>query len=144
MRHVKGSHIVVPRVHPEEHAYILQNIDKRIAFIIPFQEHYSLIGTTDVPVDEYEHPAITEDEIDYLLQLVNSYLAKPLTRADVVWSFSGVRPLHDDGSSDPAAVTRDYVFKVDVLDANGNVISTTTVLPTSNTAWPIRSNWWRA
>ena len=116
VRHVKGSHIVVPRVHPEEHAFILQNIDKRIAFIIPYQEHYSLIGTTDVPVDEYEHPAITEDEIDYLLQLVNSYLAKPLTRADVVWSFSGVRPLHDDGSSDPAAVTRDYVFKVDALE----------------------------
>jgi D-erythritol 1-phosphate dehydrogenase len=116
VRHVKGSHIVVPRVHPEEHAYILQNIDKRIAFIIPYQEHYSLIGTTDVPVDEYEHPAITDDEIDYLLELVNSYLAKPLTRADVVWSFSGVRPLHDDGSSDPAAVTRDYVFKVGALE----------------------------
>jgi D-erythritol 1-phosphate dehydrogenase len=116
VRHVKGSHIVVPRVHAEEHAYILQNVDKRIAFIIPYQEHYSLIGTTDIPVDEYEHPVITEDEIDYLLQLVNSYIAKPLTRADVVWSFSGVRPLHDDGSSDPAAVTRDYVFKLDALE----------------------------
>ena len=115
VRHVKGSHIVVPRVHPEEHAYILQNADKRIVFIIPYRGHYSLIGTTDIPVEEYEHPAITEDEIDYLLQLVNSYLAKPLTKADVVWSYSGVRPLHDDGSTDPAAVTRDYVFKVDAL-----------------------------
>ena len=85
-------------------------------FVIPYQEHYSLIGTTDVPVDEYEHPAISDDEIDYLLELVNSYLAKPLTRADVVWTYSGVRPLHDDGSTDPAAVTRDYVFKVDALD----------------------------
>ncbi len=75
VRHVKGSHIVVPRVHPEEHAYILQNADKRIVFIIPYQQHYSLIGTTDVPVDEYEHPAISGDEIDYLLDLVNSYLA---------------------------------------------------------------------
>ena len=116
VRHVKGSHIVVPRVHPEEHAYILQNADKRIGFVIPYQDHYTLIGTTDVPVEEYEHPAISEDEIDYLLELVNSYLATPLTRADVVWSYSGVRPLHDDGSSDPAAVTRDYVFKVDALD----------------------------
>jgi glycerol-3-phosphate dehydrogenase len=116
VRHVKGSHIVVPRVHAEEHAYILQNADKRIGFVIPFQEHYSLIGTTDVPVDEYEHPAISDAEVDYLLELVNSYLATPLTRADVVWSFSGVRPLHDDGSSDPAAVTRDYVFKVDALE----------------------------
>jgi glycerol-3-phosphate dehydrogenase len=117
VRHVKGSHIVVPRVHPEEHAYILQNADKRIGFVIPYQDHYTLIGTTDIPVDEYERPKISEDEIDYLLELVNSYLATPLTRADVVWSYSGVRPLHDDGSSDPAAVTRDYVFKVDALDS---------------------------
>ena len=116
VRHVKGSHIVVPRVHPEEHAYILQNADNRIVFVIPYQEHYSLIGTTDIPVEEYEHPAITEDEIDYLLQLVNSYLAKPLIRSDVVWSYSGVRPLHDDGSTNPAAVTRDYVFKIDALE----------------------------
>ena len=116
VRHVKGSHIVVPRVHPEEHAYILQNADKRIGFVIPYQEHYSLIGTTDIPVDDYERPAISDAEIDYLLELVNSYLATPLTRADVVWSFSGVRPLHDDGSSDPTAVTRDYVFKVDALE----------------------------
>ena len=56
MRHVKGSHIVVPRVHPEEHAYILQNADNRIVFVIPYQERYSLIGTTDVPVDDYERP----------------------------------------------------------------------------------------
>ncbi len=115
VRHVKGSHIVVPRIHPEEHAYILQNADKRIGFIIPYQEHYSLIGTTDVAVDAYDQPAITDEETDYLLQLVNSYLATPLNRGDVVWSYSGVRPLHDDGSSDPAAVTRDYVFKVDAL-----------------------------
>ena len=71
MRHIKGSHIVVPRVHPEEHAYILQNADKRIVFIIPYHEHYSLIGTTDIPVDAYEQPAIANEEIDYLLQLVN-------------------------------------------------------------------------
>jgi D-erythritol 1-phosphate dehydrogenase len=116
VRHVKGSHIVVPRVHPEEHAYILQNADKRIVFVIPYQDHYSLIGTTDIAVDEYERPQISPAEVDYLLQLVNSYLAKPLTRADVVWTYSGVRPLHDDGSTDPAAVTRDYVFKVDALD----------------------------
>jgi glycerol-3-phosphate dehydrogenase len=116
VRHIKGSHIVVPRVHPGEHAYILQNADKRIVFIIPYHEHYSLIGTTDIAVDAYEHPAIAEDEIDYLLQLVNSYLAKPLAKSDVVWTYSGVRPLHDDGSTDPAAVTRDYVFRVDALE----------------------------
>ncbi len=115
VRHVKGSHIVVPRVHPEEHAYILQNADNRIVFVIPYQEHYSLIGTTDVPVDEFEHPQISEDETDYLLKLANAYLERPLSRADVVWSYSGVRPLYDDGEGDPSAITRDYVLKVDAL-----------------------------
>jgi glycerol-3-phosphate dehydrogenase len=113
VRHVKGSHIVVPRVHEEEHAYILQNADKRIVFVIPYQQHYSLIGTTDVPVDEYAEPRISDDEIDYLLRLANGYLAQPLSRADIVWTWAGVRPLYDDGSSDPSAVTRDYVLKVD-------------------------------
>jgi glycerol-3-phosphate dehydrogenase len=116
VRHVKGSHIVVPRVHPEEHAYILQNSDQRIVFVIPWLERYSLIGTTDVPVDEYEAPHISDDEIDYLLELANAYLAKPLQRSDVVWTYSGVRPLYDDGSSDPSAVTRDYVLKVDATE----------------------------
>ena len=113
VRHVKGSHIVVPRVHDQDHAYILQNADRRIVFVIPYQHDYSLIGTTDVVVSEYEHPQISPDETDYLLELVNRYLASPLSREDVVWSYSGVRPLYDDGESDPAAITRDYVLKVD-------------------------------
>jgi D-erythritol 1-phosphate dehydrogenase len=113
VRHIKGSHIVVPRVHTEKHAYILQNADKRIVFVIPYQEEYSLIGTTDIAVEEYEHPEITRDEIDYLCSMVNAYLAKPIGPADVVWSYSGVRPLYDDGSADPSAVTRDYVLKLD-------------------------------
>jgi glycerol-3-phosphate dehydrogenase len=113
VRHVKGSHIVVPRLHKEEHAYILQNADNRIVFVIPYQERYSLIGTTDVAVDDYADPAISRDEIDYLLALANGYLATPLAAGDIVWTYSGVRPLHDDGSSDPSAVTRDYVLKVD-------------------------------
>ncbi len=116
VRHVKGSHIVVPRVHPEAHAYILQNADNRIVFVIPFQTKYSLIGTTDVPVDDYADPAISRDEVDYLLALANGYLATPLSRTDIVWTYSGVRPLYDDGSSDPSAVTRDYVLKVDAGD----------------------------
>jgi glycerol-3-phosphate dehydrogenase len=116
VRHVKGSHIVVPRVHQEEHAYILQNSDNRIVFVIPYQERYSLIGTTDVPVDEYDVPRISDAEIDYLIDLANAYLAKPLTRGDVAWTYAGVRPLYDDGASDPSAITRDYVLKVDALD----------------------------
>lgn len=113
VRHVKGSHIVVPRVHAEDHAYILQNADKRIVFVIPFHDRYSLIGTTDVPVTEYEHPEISATEIDYLLKLANAYLDKPLSRADIVWTYSGIRPLYDDGKSDPSAITRDYVLKLD-------------------------------
>ncbi len=116
VRHVKGSHIVVPRVHDEEHAYILQNSDQRIVFVIPWQERYSLIGTTDVPVDDWDAPRISDDEIDYLIALANGYLAKPIARADIVWSYSGVRPLYDDGSSNPSAVTRDYVLKVEATE----------------------------
>ncbi len=113
VRHVKGSHIVVPRVHAEDHAYILQNADKRIVFVIPYQDAYSLIGTTDVPIADFERPEIDDAEIEYLLKLANSYLDKPLTRADIRWTFAGVRPLYDDGASDPSAITRDYVFKLD-------------------------------
>ena len=119
VRHVKGSHIVVPRVHAEDHAYLLQNADKRIVFVIPYQDRYSLIGTTDAPTEDFEKPEISGEEIDYLLTLANTYLAKPLTRADVAWTYSGVRPLYDDGASDPSAITRDYVFKLDTGTAPG-------------------------
>ncbi len=123
VRHVKGSHIVVPRVHGEDHAYILQNADNRIVFVIPFQERYSLIGTTDVPVTEFEHPEISDAEVDYLLTLANTYLDHPLTKADVVWSFSGIRPLYDDGASDPSAITRDYVLKLDGGETGAPLLS---------------------
>ena len=123
VRHVKGSHIVVPRVHTEQHAYILQNADNRIVFVIPYEERYSLIGTTDVPVEGFEHPHISEEEVQYLLDLANAYLEKPLGRRDVVWTYSGVRPLYDDGASDPSAVTRDYVLKMDAADGATPVLS---------------------
>ena len=123
VRHVKGSHIVVPRVHAEDHAYILQNADKRIVFVIPFADKYSLIGTTDVPVSDFEHPEISESEIEYLLKLANTYLEKPLTKADVVWTFSGIRPLYDDGQSDPSAITRDYVLKQDGAETGAPLLS---------------------
>jgi glycerol-3-phosphate dehydrogenase len=123
VRHVKGSHIVVPRVHAETHAYILQNADNRIVFVIPYQEHYSLIGTTDIPVTAFEHPHIGDDEVKYLLDLANAYLDKPLARDDIAWTYSGVRPLYDDGASDPSAVTRDYVLKVDAENGAAPVLS---------------------
>jgi glycerol-3-phosphate dehydrogenase len=123
VRHVKGSHIVVPRVHREAHAYILQNADNRVAFIIPYQGEFSLIGTTDVAVKEFEAPAISRDETEYLCEIANAYLARPIASSDVVWSYSGVRPLYDDGSVDPSDVTRDYVLELDVASDGAPVLS---------------------
>jgi glycerol-3-phosphate dehydrogenase len=111
IKHVKGSHIVVSRIHEGEHAYILQNPDNRIIFIIPYMENWSLIGTTDVAVDAFENPAISAEETAYLCAMASSYCARPLKPQDVVWSYSGVRPLYDDGASEAAAVTRDYVLR---------------------------------
>jgi glycerol-3-phosphate dehydrogenase len=114
VRLVKGSHIIVPRVHAHGHAYILQNADARVVFVIPYQGRFSLIGTTDVAVERIEEAAsITEAETAYLLEAANRFLAKPLAASDVVSSYAGVRPLYDDGSTNPSEITRDYVLKVD-------------------------------
>jgi len=114
---VKGSHVVVPRAYPGEHAFILQNHDKRIVFMIPYERRFTLIGTTDVAVASLaEARAIGVDETRYLLAAVNRYLARPLAEYDVAWSYTGVRPLYDDGSSDPSAITRDYTLVVDERD----------------------------
>jgi D-erythritol 1-phosphate dehydrogenase len=113
VRHVKGSHIIVPRVHTGNHAYILQNKDGRIVFVIPYFERFSLIGTTDVPVTDFAAPKISEEETQYLLDLANTYLAVPLTRKDIVSSYAGVRPLYDDGDDNPSEITRDYTLKLD-------------------------------
>jgi len=114
VRLVKGSHIIVPKVHSQRHAYILQNPDKRVVFIIPYESQFSLIGTTDVPVKTIQEAAhITDSETDYLLTAANRALAKQLTRADVVSTYAGVRPLYDDGSANPSQVTRDYVLRLD-------------------------------
>jgi D-erythritol 1-phosphate dehydrogenase len=118
VRLVKGSHIVVPKVHSLGHACILQNTDKRVIFVIPFEGKWSLIGTTDVPVNTPEEAVdITQGETDYLIEAANRFLAKPISKADVVWTFAGVRPLYDDGKSDPSSITRDYTFE---LDADGD------------------------
>jgi glycerol-3-phosphate dehydrogenase len=113
LRLVKGSHIVVPRVFTHDHAYIFQNPDKRIIFAIPYEGDFTLIGTTDIEI-EGDDPAgarITEDEIGYLCTQASRYFEKPIVPADVVWTYSGVRPLLDDESGDPSAVTRDYLLE---------------------------------
>src|SRR5207253_699245 len=110
----KGSHIVVPRLYDGEQAYILQNDDRRIVFVIPYEDAFTLIGTTDVPFEgDPAGVAITPDEIHYLCRAVSRWFARPPQPEDVVWSYSGVRPLYDDQSSSVSAVTRDYVFDLD-------------------------------
>lgn len=120
VKHIKGSHIIVPRVHDAPHAYILQNKDGRIVFVIPYFERFSLIGTTDVEVKDFTAPQISDQEIDYLLELANTYLAKSLTRADIVSTYAGVRPLYNDGDDNPSEITRDYTLKLDVEPASGS------------------------
>lgn len=124
VRLVKGSHIVVPKVHSLGHACILQNTDKRVIFVIPFEGKWSLIGTTDVPVATPEEAVdITPQETDYLIEAANRFLAKPISKADVVWTFAGVRPLYDDGKSDPSSITRDYVLELDDEGGSAPVLS---------------------
>ena len=124
VRLVKGSHIVVPRLHPGDHAIILQNDDERVVFVIPFEDDYSLIGTTDVIVsDAPESTAISDDEIDYLCRAVNRYLAKPCRPDDVVWSFAGMRPLFGDDVSSASEVSRDYALELDRHDDRPPLLS---------------------
>lgn len=113
IRLIKGSHIVVPRMHDENRAYILQNSDQRIVFVIPWLQHYSMIGTTDM---EYKgDPArarCSEEEKDYLCASVNQYFQSSVSRDDIIWDFAGVRPLCEDESDSPQAITRDYTMEL--------------------------------
>jgi glycerol-3-phosphate dehydrogenase len=114
VRLVQGSHIVVRKLYDHDRAYMFQNSDGRIVFAIPYQDDFTLIGTTD---RDYEgDPAkvkASTEEIKYLCDSVSEYLAKPVKPEDVVWTYSGVRPLYDDGASEAKAATRDYVFELD-------------------------------
>ncbi|QBM76190.1 glycerol-3-phosphate dehydrogenase [Sphingomonas sp. AAP5] len=116
VRLVKGSHIVVPKLFEGTHSYILQQPDRRIVFAIPYQGEFTEIGTTDIPVDAPEDAKIDDAEIAYLCDAVNLHFSKQITPADVTSTWSGVRPLYDDGASEAKAVTRDYVLE---LDTNG-------------------------
>jgi glycerol-3-phosphate dehydrogenase len=114
LRLIKGSHIVVPQLHEGDHAFLLQNDDGRAIFVIPFEGRYSLIGTTEVVYEDKPGPVEIEAyEIEYLCAAVNQYFERQVKPGDVVWSFSGLRPLCDDGNTDPGAITRDYVLEED-------------------------------
>jgi glycerol-3-phosphate dehydrogenase len=114
VRLVQGSHIVVRKLYEHDRAYVFQNSDGRIVFVIPYQDDFTLIGTTDR--DYHGDPSkvsATSAEIKYLCDSVSEYLAKPVKPEDVVWTYAGVRPLYDDGASEAKAATRDYVFELD-------------------------------
>ncbi|WP_259779503.1 glycerol-3-phosphate dehydrogenase [Aestuariispira ectoiniformans] len=114
IRLVKGSHIVVPRLFEHNYCYIFQNPDGRIVFAIPYENDFTLVGTTDV--DYQGNPSDTKisgEEVDYLCKLINQYFEKKITADDVVWNYSGVRPLYGEDSENASAVTRDYTLDLE-------------------------------
>ncbi|MDF1655316.1 MAG: glycerol-3-phosphate dehydrogenase [Coxiellaceae bacterium] len=126
LRLIKGSHIVVPKLYHGDQAYILQNIDKRIIFAIPYQKKYSLIGTTDeVFHDSPDQAHITHEEIDYLTVLANHYFKKSISANDIVWQYSGVRPLLDEEGKLPSEISRDYQVILDQYSDNTPLLTVT-------------------
>jgi len=131
VRLVKGSHIVVPKLFDHAYTYIFQNADNRVLFAVPYEQNYTLLGTTDVEVDD--KPAkqhIDTNEIDYICKSVGEYFEKPIDANTVVWSYAGVRPLYDDASENASKVTRDYKLDLDerknapILSVYGGKITT--------------------
>ncbi|MGY3176608.1 glycerol-3-phosphate dehydrogenase [Pseudomonas sp. TE12234] len=111
IRLIQGSHLIVPKLYEGEHAHILQNEDQRIVFTIPYLNQFTLIGTTDREyTGDPAKVAITDGETDYLLKVVNAHFKKQISRDDILHSYSGVRPLCNDESDNPSAVTRDYTL----------------------------------
>lgn len=124
IRLIQGSHIIVPRMFEHQQAYILQNEDGRIVFAIPYLERFTLIGTTD---REYQgDPSkvqITDEETDYLLRVVNAHFKKSISREDILHSYAGVRPLCDDESDEPSAITRDYTLSLSAENEQAPLLS---------------------
>ncbi len=124
IRMVKGSHIVTRRLYEHDRCYIFQNADGRICFAIPYEQDFTLIGTTDQDFDgDPTAIGITEQETAYLCGAVSDYFARPVTQADIVWSYAGVRPLYDDGASKAQAATRDYVLTLDAPEQGAPLLS---------------------
>ena len=113
IRLVKGSHIITNKIYDEDVAFTLQNNDKRIIFVIPYKEKYSLIGTTEIEVNSPEKNSIDDSEITYLINCVNSYFKKQISKEDIVDTYSGIRPLIED-FSEATKVTRDYIFDLNI------------------------------
>ena len=131
VRLVRGSHIVTKSLFDHDKCYFFQGTDGRIIFAIPYETDFTLIGTTDAEHDDpSQKPVCTDEERDYLVAFANQYFRQDITKDDVVWTYSGVRPLYDDGASSATAATRDYTLKVDenggapILNIFGGKITT--------------------
>ena len=118
VRLVKGSHIIVPRLFEHRFAYLFQNADRRVVFALPYERQFTLIGTTDLDyAGDPASPRIEAAEVEYLCATPNRYFRQQITRADVRWSYSGVRPLLADESRDASGVTRDYALDIEDREA---------------------------
>ncbi len=121
---VKGSHILLPRLYAGDEAYLLQHTDKRVLFLIPYLDRYTLIGTTEVKLGNMiAKPMITADEINYLCEAVNRYLRQPITAQNIVASYSGVRPLFDESNNGNSQLSRDYQLKHSKYTANSSLLT---------------------
>jgi glycerol-3-phosphate dehydrogenase len=121
IRLIKGSHIVVPQLYEGDHAYLLQQPDKRVVFAVPYHHGTTMVGTTDIAVDAPEDAQIDDVEIAYLCDAANLYFKRTISPADIVNTWSGVRPLYNDGASAAQEVTRDYVLEMD--DSGAPILS---------------------
>jgi len=120
VRLVRGSHIVVPRLYDHDKCYFFQGEDGRIIFAIPYETDFTLIGTTDLDhAGDLSEAQCSDEETAYLCRFASTYFVTPITPDQVVWTYSGVRPLYDDGASSATAATRDYVLS---LDQNGPLL----------------------
>ena len=124
IRLVKGSHIVIDKLYDHDRCYIFQNGDGRICFAIPYEQNFTLIGTTDEDhLGDLESPSISDGETAYLLASVSEYFKRPVTREQIRWTYSGIRPLYDDGAGKAQEATRDYVLKLDAPDGEAPLLS---------------------
>ena len=124
LRLVKGSHVVLPRLYEGAQCYTLQNADGRVVFMIPYEDDFTLIGTTDVPfTGDPRRVAADRTEIDYLCAVAGEYSRRAVSPSALVWSYAGVRPLYDDGRRDASTVTRDYAFDLDAPGGGAPLLS---------------------
>jgi glycerol-3-phosphate dehydrogenase len=124
VRLVQGSHIIVPKFFDHDRCYIFQNADNRIIFAIPYERDFTLIGTTDQDYHgDVSKVEISDSEINYLCDAASEYFEKQVRPRDIVWTYSGVRPLYNDGASKAQEATRDYVLKVEGSSSEGAVLN---------------------